>query len=248
MTQLRLNQVSFAAGSDTKKGTPSAGYQLLRNISFEVNQGDRIAIVGASGSGKTTLLRLLNRLAEPSAGWIEFEGKPYREIPVLQLRQQILFVAQEPKLFGMTVREALSYPLKLRNLKEIDQRVSEGIERMNIPRDWLDRTELELSTGERQWIAIARVLICQPAVLLLDEPIANLDANRSETLLKILQQVNCTVLAVTHQIEWAERFGERVLQMQRGQLVRDERRDRVNWQDVRRSIAQIEAEEAAEWD
>jgi len=246
MTQLRLNQVSFAAGSGAKKGTPSAGYELLRDVSFDVNQGDRIAIVGASGSGKTTLLRLLNRLTEPSAGSIEFQGKPYREIPVLQLRQQILFVAQEPKLFGMMVREALSYPLRLRNLQEIDQRVNEAIERMNIPRDWLDRTELELSTGERQWIAIARALICQPAVLLLDEPIANLDANRSEVLLRILAQVDSTVLAVTHQFEWAERFGGRILQLQRGQLIRDEKR--VDWEDVKRSIAQIEVEEAAEWD
>lgn len=243
---LRLEQVSFAAGRVTKKGMPITGYEVLRNVSFEVNKGDRIAIVGASGSGKTTLLKLLNRLLEPSAGSIEFEGKRYQDIPVLQLRQQILYVAQEPKLFGTTVREALSYPLKLRNLKEIDQRVNDGIERMNIPRNWLDRSELELSTGERQWIAIARALICQPAVLLLDEPIANLDANRSEMLLRILAQVDCTVLAVTHQFEWAERFGARILQLQRGQLIRDEHR--VDWEAVRTSIAQIEAEEDAEWE
>ncbi len=242
---LRLEQVSFAAGKVTKKGTPISGYEVLRNVSFDVNQGDRIAIVGASGSGKTTLLKLLNRLLEPSAGSIKFEGKRCQDIPVLQLRQRILYVAQEPKLFGTTVREALSYPLKLRNLKEIDQRVNDGIERMNIPRNWLDRSELELSTGERQWIAIARALICQPAVLLLDEPIANLDANRSEALLRILAQVDCTILAVTHQFEWADRFGARVLQLQRGQLIRDDQR--VDWQEVRRSIAQIEAEEDAEW-
>ncbi|MBW4443210.1 MAG: ATP-binding cassette domain-containing protein [Plectolyngbya sp. WJT66-NPBG17] len=243
---IRLEQVSLAAGRVTKKGTPITGFEVLRNISFEVNKGDRIAIVGASGSGKTTLLKLLNRLAEPSAGSIEFEGKRYQDIPVLQLRQQVLYVAQEPKLFGMTVREALSYPLKLRNLKDFDQRVNDGIERMNIPRDWLGRSELELSTGERQWIAIARALICQPAVLLFDEPIANLDANRSEALLKILAQVDSTVLAVTHQFEWAERFGERVLQLQQGQLIRDDHR--VNWEDMKRSISQVEAEEAAEWD
>lgn len=243
---IRLDQVSFAPSRVTQKGASTAGSEILRNISFTVNQGDRIAIVGASGSGKTTLLKLLNRLVEPSLGLIEFEGKRYQDIPVLQLRQQILFVAQEPKLFGMTVREALSYPLKLRNIKEIDQRIDEAIDRMNIRREWLDRTELELSTGERQWIAITRALVCQPKVLLLDESIANLDENRSEILLGILAQVDSTVLAVTHQFEWAGQFSQRVLQLQRGQLIRDEKQ--IDWQEVRRTIAQVEAEEAAEWD
>ncbi|MEP0917575.1 ATP-binding cassette domain-containing protein [Leptolyngbya sp. DQ-M1] len=241
-----LDQVSFAPSRITQKGTPIAGSEILRNVSFTVNKSDRIAIVGASGSGKTTLLRLINRLAEPSTGLIQFEGNRYQDIPVLQLRQQILFVAQEPKLLGMTVREALSYPLKLRNVREIDQRIDHAIDRMSIPREWLDRSELELSTGERQWIAIARALICQPKVLLLDEPISNLDANRNETLLRILTQIESTVLVVTHQLEWAEQFSDRVLQLQQGQLIRDQKR--VDWQAVRREIAQAEAEEAAEWD
>ncbi|MBD1842412.1 ABC transporter ATP-binding protein [Cyanobacteria bacterium FACHB-63] len=246
MVQLSVNQVSFTPSRITQKGTSIAGSEILRNVSFTVNKGDRIAIVGASGSGKTTLFKLLNRLVEPSLGSIEFEGKRYQDIPVLQLRQQILFVAQEPKLFGMTVREALSYPLTLRSVKDIDPRIDGVINRMNIPREWLDRSELELSTGERQWIAIARALICQPKVLLLDEPIANLDANRSETLLRVLAQVDSTVLAVTHQFEWAEQLSDRVLQLQQGQLIRDEKR--VDWQAVRSAISQAEAEEAAEWD
>ncbi|BAU13516.1 ABC transporter related [Leptolyngbya sp. NIES-3755] len=243
---IRLNQVSFTTGRITKKGTPITGYEVLRNLSFEVKKGDRIAIVGASGSGKTTLLKLLNRLLEPSAGTIQFGGKPYSEIPVLELRQQILFVAQEPKLFGMTVREALSYPLKLRKWKDSEQRMNDIIERMNIPREWLDRSELELSTGERQWIAIARSLICQPAVLLLDEPIANLDANRSEILLRILAQIDSTVLVATHQFEWVEQFAERVLQLQQGQLIQNEMC--VDWNILKQSIIQIEQEEAEEWD
>lgn len=246
--QLQVEQVSFAPGRASKTGMSIGAFERLRNVSFGVNKGDRIALVGASGSGKTSLLRLLNRLAEPSHGWIEFEGQRLPAIPVLQLRQRILLVAQEPKLFGMTVRAALSYPLNLRNLKDIDQRINAYVERMKIPREWLDRTESELSTGERQWIAIARGLICQPEVLLLDEPIANLDANRSEQLLSILAQIDCTVFAVTHQFEWAERFSNRVLQLQHGQLVRDEKHDRVDWQDVRKVITQIEAEEAEDWD
>lgn len=245
--QLQLDQVSFARFR-LHRGNSLEAYALLRNISFDVNKGERIAIVGASGSGKTTLLRLINRLIEPSEGLIKFEGKSFQEIPVLQLRQSILFVAQEPKLFSMTVREALSYPLRLRNLKDIEPRVDECVKQMNIPREWLDRSELELSTGERQWIAIARGLICQPRVLLLDEPIANLDANRTELLLRILDRFDCTVLAVTHQFEWAEQFSDRVLQLQQGQLMRDEKSDRVDWKNIRETITQLEIEEAEEWD
>ncbi len=244
--QLQVENVSFSHFRLSKRGNTLEDHALLRNISFGVNQGERIAIVGASGSGKTTLLRLLNRLAEPTQGSIQFEGKSFQEIPVTKLRQQILFVAQEPKLFGMTVREALSYPLSLRNLKDVDRCVDECFERMKIARDWYDRTEQELSTGERQWIAIARGLICQPAILLLDEPTANLDANRSELLLRILAQVDCTVLAVTHQFDWAEQFSQRVLQLERGQLVADT--NRADWQAIRTAIAQIEIEEAEEWD
>lgn len=245
--QLQLDQVSFARFR-LHRGNALEAYALLRNISFDVNKGERIAIVGASGSGKTTLLRLINRLIEPSEGLIKLEDKSFQEIPVLQLRQSILFVAQEPKLFGMTVREALSYPLRLRNLKDIEPRVDECVKQMSIPREWLDRSELELSTGERQWIAIARGLICQPTVLLLDEPIANLDANRTELLLRILDRVDCTVLAVTHQFEWAEQFSDRVLQLQQGQLMRDEKSDRVDWKNIRETITQLEIEEAEEWD
>lgn len=97
---------------------PTRSHYLLKEISFEAFRGDRIALVGASGAGKTSLLRLLNRLAEPTTGVIYLEDRALDQIPVVQLRQQIVLVLQESKLLGMTVEQALEYPLALRQIEK----------------------------------------------------------------------------------------------------------------------------------
>jgi len=123
--QLRLEGVSFK--------TPIGSNCLLENISFQVHKGDRIAIVGPSGAGKTTLLRLLNRLSSPTNGAIYLENREYRQIPAIELRRQITLVIQESKLLGMSVREALAYPLKLRgvNSSNIAERISGAIAQLH---------------------------------------------------------------------------------------------------------------------
>ena len=126
-TTLRLEQVSLYTKLKTQQG-----YPILQDISFEALQGSRIAIVGPSGAGKTFLLRLINRLSEPSSGKIYLENQEYRQIPVLKLRASIALVAQESKLLGMTVKDALAYPLLLRRLskQEIQQRLTYWIEKI----------------------------------------------------------------------------------------------------------------------
>jgi len=86
---------------------------LLDRISFQVQLGDFLGIVGPSGAGKTTLLRLLNRLIDPTSGQIYFRSQPLQKIPVITLRRNVVLVPQEPKLLGMTVENALAYPLQL---------------------------------------------------------------------------------------------------------------------------------------
>ena len=242
---MRLEQVSLAASVGS--------HYLLSDISFDVFEGDRIGIVGPSGSGKTSLLRLLNRLSEPTQGQIFFEARAIQQIPVIQLRQQVTLVPQESKLLGMTVQEALTYPLMLRGIPRstIQQRLSDWIERLRLPLDWLERTEAQLSSGQRQWVAIARALVIQPKVLLLDEPTSALDVGRGSHLLKVLAELaqggQMTILMANHQLELAEQFCTRVLYLHNGTLTQDTPASQTNWPMLRERLVQAEAQEAQEW-
>ncbi|MBD2037941.1 ATP-binding cassette domain-containing protein [Leptolyngbya sp. FACHB-321] len=257
--QLDVKQVSLASGiiasaKHRQRSTVFAEtHYLLKDISFETVQGDRIAIVGASGSGKTSLLRLLNRLSEPTSGVILFNQKALTQIPTLTLRQQIVLVLQESKLLGMTVQQALEYPLVLRQLPKqaIRERVQKWSDRLHIPSAWLSRTELQLSVGQRQLVAIVRALVTEPSVLLLDEPMSALDVGRSELLLNVFRdttQVNgMTVLMVNHQLELAEQGCDRVLYLEQGRLLQDIPATQMDWQALRQALVQAEAQEAEEW-
>ncbi len=243
--QLRLERVSLS-------GSVGSHY-LLKDISFEVCKGDRIAIIGPSGAGKTSLLRLLNRLSEPTAGSIYLENQDYRQIPVIQLRQQVTLVSQESKLLGMTVQEALEYGLVLRGLprSQIRQRLLHWIEQLNIPTEWLERTEVQLSVGQRQLVAITRALVIQPKILLLDEPTSALDAGRASHLLQVLTQLatnsHITILMVNHQLELAQQFCTRVLHLQHGELIQDTPSETLDWNKLRETLIQAEIQAAEEW-
>jgi D-methionine transport system ATP-binding protein len=244
--QLLLDRVSLNAALGAQP--------LLQDVSCKVAQGDRVAIVGASGAGKTSLLRLLNRLSETSQGQIFFEDQDIRQIPVISLRQQITLVSQESKLLGMTVRQALAYPLALRGMPKqtIQQRVNTWMEKLHIPQDWLDRTEVQLSVGQRQLVAIARGLIIQPKVLLLDEPTSALDAGRSHRLIEVLIQTaqtqQMTVLMVNHQLDLAEQFCTHILHLHQGRLVQDVAAAQMSWADLKQGLIAAEAQDADDWD
>lgn len=243
--QLRVEHVSLA--------TSVGSYYLLKSITFEVLAGARLCIIGPAGAGKTSLLRLLNRLSEPTSGAIYLENQDIRKIPVLQLRRQVMLVPQEPKLLGMTVREALAYPLTLQQLpqQQIQERVGNSRELLHIPADWLERTEVQLSVGQRQLVAIARALVSQPQILLLDEPTSALDAGTASRVLGVLADLaskdKLSILMVNHQLDMAEQFCTRVLYMQAGQLLEDEPADQLNWQQLRENLVRAEAEVAQEW-
>lgn len=244
--QLRLDRVNLT----NLLGT----HTLLQDISFEVAQGDRIAIVGPSGAGKTSLLRLLNRLSDSTQGRLFFENQEIRQIPVIQLRQQIVLVPQESKLLGMTVRQALEYPLVLRKVPQqtIQQRLLSWTEKMHLPGDWLERTEVQLSLGQRQWVAIVRALMIQPKVLLLDEPTSALDAGRSHhlihTLVALAQSQPMTILMINHQLDLAKQFSSRLLCLQAGKLVQDRPTVQVDWSELKQSLIDAEAQIAEDWE
>ncbi|NES22233.1 MAG: ATP-binding cassette domain-containing protein [Symploca sp. SIO3E6] len=247
--QLQLKQVSLVTSI---KGQVT-GAPILTDISFEVFPGDRICLIGPSGAGKSSLLRLLNRLREPNQGEIYLENRDIRRIPILELRRQVMLVAQEPKLLGMTVKEALAYPLLLQHLPQstINERIETYREQLLIPAEWLERTELQLSLGQRQLVAIARALVAQPKILLLDEPTSALDAGIASRLLSSLTELalqdKMTIVMVNHQLDIAQLFCTRVLYLQNSQLLQDTPANQIDWQQLREQLVQAEAQAAQEW-
>ena len=228
-------------------------YPILQDISFAVSPGDRLVIVGESGAGKTSLLRLINRLSEPTVGKIYFKNQEYRQIPVIQLRQQVMLVQQESKLLGMTVAEALAYPLILRGLPKqtIQEKVSYWQEQLQIPEQWLGRTEVQLSVGQKQLIAIARALVTEPQILLLDEPTSALDTPTSTHLINILthltQAHSSAILMVNRLGDLAQEFCTHLLHLQQGQLVVNQPAADIDWDKLTASLMQAETQAQVEW-
>jgi D-methionine transport system ATP-binding protein len=237
---LQLEQVSVAA--------PVGGGWRLRNISLAVKRRDRACIVGAAGSGKTTLLQLLNRLQDPSEGMIRFEGQDYRQIPVQQLRQQIVYVPPEPKLMEMRGKEAIAYPLRLQKLplEQIQQRVEYWQNQLQLKAEWLEATEIQLGMKERQLIAITRALVMHPTILLLDNPLSLFDPPRLNLVLKALhhagEKYNLTILLATHQLEVAKQWSQKAIYLEAGETTQVLPSTKVNWQDWEKRLMQIDEE------
>ena len=242
---LRLEQVNLQASLGSS--------YLLQDISFNIPLGAKVAVVGASGAGKTSLLRLLNRLVSPSQGEIYFNGLAIKQLEIIQLRRLIVLVPQEPKLLGMKVADALSYPLQLQELPklEIRQRLDTWTNLLRIPTQWLDRTELQLSLGQRQLIAIARALVMQPQILLLDEPTSALDIGTANHLLRVLNELNqsqnLTIIMVNHQLGLIKNFGDRLLYLNAGKLELDILSTAGNWQKIEQKLIHLKTEQEQEW-
>lgn len=245
-TQLRFEGVGLKA--------PLGPHYLLKSITFSLMVGDRLAIVGPSGSGKTSLLRLMNRLIAPSEGRIIYSDRPLTDHPVIPLRQSMPLVLQEARLLGMDVRQALTYPLTLRHLKksDIEQRLEDWMDRLRLPKDWLNRTEVQLSVGQRQRVAIARALMVQPQILLLDEPTAALDvgqrAHLVDTLVSYGQTTPCTMVMVSHDLDIAQQFCTKLLYLANGQIVQHSINQDIDWSAIKQSLIQAEQAEQSEWD
>ncbi len=244
---LRLEQISLKSPQQA-----SGSLDLLQDISFELFESDCLGIVGAAGAGKTSLLRLLNRLSQPSSGQIFYQNRPVEQLPVIQLRRQIMLVPQESRLLGMTVRQALAYPLLLRGLDQamIQQRMQQGLEQLQIPADWLERSEIQLSVGQRQLVAIARAVMAQPKVLLLDEPTSALDAGRTALLLRLLKTLaagSIAVVMVNHQLEVLQQFCGRLLLLQQGRLIQDLSAHQIDWSEIRQGLVARDAADLEEW-
>jgi D-methionine transport system ATP-binding protein len=243
---LRLDRVSLKASLGST--------YLVQDMTFTIARGEKVAVVGASGAGKTSLLRLLDRLNTPDRGTIYLEEIAYERIPIIQLRRQVVLTTQEPKLLGMNVGDALAYPLQLQQLSDIDirQRVATITEQLLIPDTWLDKTELQLSLGQRQLVAIARSLVMQPKVLLLDEPLSALDFGTSTHLLTVLDRLaaeqEMTVIIVNHQLSAMADFVDRILYLKAGRLTSEKIANSANWQDIQQDLLKAKTNSDLDWD
>lgn len=244
-TLLKLDQVSLDASIGTQK--------ILDAVSFEVQPTEFIALLGPSGAGKTSLFKLMNRLRDPSSGSIHFRGTPVTAIAPTTLRRQVTLVGQDSRLLGMTAVQALHYPLLLQKLSaaERNARIADWIETLQLPEEWLEKTELELSGGQQQQIAIARALVNQPTLLLLDEPTSALDLGAATRILSALrtqaQEQGMAIVMSNHQIDLAEAFCDRVLYLEQGRLLQDKPAANIDWQVLRQTLLNADAKEREAW-
>ena len=208
------------AGLRHSYATPEP-HVVLDIEALQIAAGEIQAIVGPSGAGKSTLLRLLNFLERPSAGRLLFEGQPVPAEPPLALLRRVTTVFQRPIMLNRTVRENVAYGLRLRGLApnlQVDVALAEvHLERLAA------RPAHRLSGGEAQRTALARALVLQPDVLLLDEPTANLDPYNVGLIEDIVRRHNhehrTTVVLVTHNVFQARRLATRVALLLQGRLV-----------------------------
>lgn len=194
----------------------------VNNLNLEVQSGELVAFLGPSGCGKTTTLRIITGLLLPSEGDVLFDGKSVVTIPTE--KRGAVMVFQKHLLFPtMDVGQNIGFGLKMAGVpkKDIERRVSEMLELVRLP-GFEKRRPHELSGGQQQRIALARALIVRPKVLLLDEPLANLDANlrleMRELIRTIQRETKTTSIFVTHDQEEAVMLADRIAMMFGGVL------------------------------
>lgn len=200
--------------------------EALRSVSFDVEEGDFVAIMGESGSGKSTLLNIIASLLKPTAGTVILNGKNMADVKDSQLsafrRDHLGFVFQDFNLLdNFSVKDNMLLPLVLaqKPYDEMMKKVNEVAEILKI-KDLLEKFPYEISGGEKQRTAIGRAIITGPELLLADEPTGALDSKASERTLRLFQKINDagqTVLMVTHSVRAASK-AKRVLFIKDGQV------------------------------
>lgn len=185
---------------------------------FSLRQGEKVAVAGPNGAGKTTLLRLLGLLEKPDS-WTRFlyRGQPY--VAGKMDRKGMGFLKQQPLLFRGSVVQNLAYPLQLRRLSSTVIRGRVGAMLALMELDQLAGAGAHhLSVGEQRRLALGRVLIADPEMLLLDEPTAHLDARSRAVIEDVLMRSDKTILLTTHDLDFAHRVADRVLNLRAGRI------------------------------
>ena len=211
-------------------GTPFE-HKALDNVSFSVNRGEFIGIIGHTGSGKSTLMQQLNGLLKPTSGSVLLDGKDIWSDKKLtrqaRFRVGLVFQYPEYQLFEETVYKDIAFGPKNMGLKEeeIDRRVREAADFVGLTEEQLQVSPFDLSGGQKRRVAIAGVIAMEPEVLILDEPTAGLDpVGRADILGNIesyRKAKNATIMMVSHSMEDVARLTDRLLVMNGSKLAMD---------------------------
>jgi tungstate transport system ATP-binding protein len=196
--------------------------KILEEIDLTVEKGEIMALIGPTGSGKTTLLRLIDLLEQPDEGSVVFDGVLVSALPEKErqkARRRMAMVFQKPVMFKASVRENVSYGLKIRGKSE-EEKVRDALEAVGLL-GYETRDANTLSGGEMQRIALARALILEPELLLLDEPTANLDPKSAASIDQIIQDLSgqkTAVIMATHNMQQCKRLANRVTVLKGGRV------------------------------
>jgi tungstate transport system ATP-binding protein len=195
----------------------------LRGVNLDVNGGEILSIVGPNGSGKTTLLKLLGGLLEMTAGNLRFKGQVITNENRELIREKTTMVFQKPVHFGTSVFKNVAYGLRIRGVSEdeITSRVEEVLSFVGL-KDLSDKLARNLSGGEQRRVSIARAIVLEPEILLLDEPTADLDFESARIIEDILKKINkelkTTIILSTHNLFQAESIAHRTAIINQGQI------------------------------
>lgn len=221
------------------------GTHALKDVSFEVPQGEFVAIIGLSGSGKSTLLRCINRLIEPTGGEIWWHDLKLSHVSGEELRRARRKIGMIFQHFNLVDRSTvltnvlsgrLGYVNPISSIfgrfpEEDIKRAYANLERVGIPDKAMARAD-ELSGGQRQRVGIARALMQEPDMILADEPVASLDPALAHSIMRHLQQINqedgITVLCSLHFLDLVQQYSTRAIALNEGRVVFDGRPDEID--------------------
>ena len=213
--------------------SPGTAYEkhALKDVSFEIPQGQFVGIIGHTGSGKSTLIQHLNGLVRATSGRVGYEGQNIydEEYNMRALRSQVGLVFQYPEyqLFEVDVISDVCFGPKNQGLspEECEKNAREALELVGFPEKYYKQSPFELSGGQKRRVAIAGVLAMKPKVLILDEPTAGLDPKGRDEILdqveKLHKETGMTVILVSHSMEDIARYVERIIVMNHGEKMLD---------------------------
>lgn len=205
----------------------------VNNISFDIERGSICCIIGTSGCGKTTTLKMINRLVEPTSGEVWINEEECHMVDAIQWRRKIGYVIQKAGLLPhLTIKENISLLSKIlkRDKAFIKQRTDELLEMIDLaPEEFSQRYPIELSGGQQQRVGIARALMEDPPILLMDEPFGALDPitrnSMHEEFIEMNKKLKKTIVMVTHDMDEAFKLGDQVVLMGNGNIVQRGNKD-----------------------